>query len=259
MVYLLSLLVFCLMQFSLEERRRIILKLFADGVPPMAIAKQTGIGKSSVYRALKFFGIGLTEITKVTPEMEQFIIELYQSGVGCIKICDKLKIPRTRKNLVYRVLERNNVACRGKIISPFLGLVDEIISLYNEGYSSTVIAEMLDISRSTAKKFIRQNCQVRSRIFPAVRNRKERDRLFLEEMDCFNAVAYLEWRSSDKRIPLDDFKQSAYCSALRAAEIWEGRASYRTYACKCIRYGFLALYRQHKKIGRLGTWEEDGI
>ncbi len=244
---------------DIQSRRAIILKLFSEGVEPMEIARQTGIGKSSVYRALKFFGFGLTESSKLTPEMERFVIEQYQSGAGCIRICDRLKIPRTRKNLIYGVLKRNNVACRGKIISPFLGLVDEITSLYNQGYSSTAIAETLNISRSTAKKFIRQNCKVRSRIFPAVRNRKERDELFLKEIDLFNAVAYLEWKDSDKRIPLDDFKQSAYCSALRAAEIWEGRASYRTYACKCIRYGFIALYRQHKKIARLGVREQHAI
>lgn len=170
---------------------------------------------------------------------------MYASGIGAKLICDRLGIERTRSNIVYKVLAKKGIDTRKKPISPLLFLIPKIVDLYQQGLGCTTIATTLEISKSAATKYIAKYCNVRPKKHLPIRSRRERDRLFMSELDYFNRVAFCEWKSSDKRISFEDFKQSAYESGLRAAELWAEKATYRTYAVKCIKFGFLKLYKDN--------------
>ena len=232
-----------------------ILDLYHAGLSKVEIIKLTKISKTSVYRILAKNGFGKTKDTSLSATLEKQILNLYRLGFGSRLICDRLNIKKTRKNIIYKVLAKYDVDVRpqggSSSIKP---LIPKIVDLYEQGMGCKVIAKTLGISKSTATKYIKKYCKVRSKKRPSVRPKRERDKLFLAEIDYFNRVAYCEWRDSDKRISLEDFKQSAYVSALRAAELWTQKATFRTYAVKCINFGFLKLYKQNPKMMELENW-----
>lgn len=224
-----------------------ILELYKAGFSKVEIIEKTKISKTSVYRILKNNGFGQTKNSPLSTLEELEILNLYYSGLGSTLICDRLNIKRSRANIVYKVLAKYNVKVR-RASSPLYTLIPRIIDLYSTGMGCSTIALNLGISKSSATKYIKKYCKIRPRKRPSIRSRRERDKLFLTEIDYFNRVAYCEWRDSDKRIPLEDFKQTAYITGLRASELWSGRSTFRTYAVKCINFQFLKLYRQNPKL-----------
>ena len=221
-----------------------IIYLYQSGNSPSNIVKQTKISKTSVYRILAKQGFGRDK-TQLSNKTKDKIISLYLSGIGARSICDRVGLDRNRKNVVYKILKEKGIEIRKKTVSPLKAIIPKIQNLYQEGYGCTTISKKLKISKSTATKYIQKHCNVRPQKKPTIRCTRERDRLFLSELDYFNRVAYCAWYVSDRRIPLEDFKQSAYASAIRAAELWLGKATYRTYAVKCINFGFLKLYKEN--------------
>lgn len=91
--------------------------------------------------------------TKVTPEMEQQIVDLYNSGIGSPEIARKLKISR---NTVMRVLEKYNIKIRNfSKLTP--EIEKQIVDLYKSGESARKIGNRLQVSHGTVLNTLKKH------------------------------------------------------------------------------------------------------
>lgn len=89
---------------------------------------------------------------KLTPEIEQKIIELNSLGLGQRDIAKEIGLSR---QVIQDVYEKHNLTGlpNGKITKD---MGEKIIKLYNEGNSTPEIAKMFDLNRNTVQKFLKK-------------------------------------------------------------------------------------------------------
>lgn len=230
-----------------------VVELFHLGTKVSDISKETGIAAATIYRYLKKNNLQVRSYRRAPTEHTDEIIHLYRCGIGARIICRHFGLSDNRRLAIYNIIRANDVEVRAKNSPLDKDVVGEIKRLYEEGMSGGAISRELNIPLSTTKKYIRKQCDVRTRRRKSIRNKRERDLLFMEQYEFFEKLAIRQWRkTSYLKIPLEEFKQIAFLSGLRAAELWDSnkKASFKTYAKVWVIMAFKKLYSQNKRTER---------
>lgn len=232
-----------------------IIQLRQDGFSVADICSQLSIGKSTIYR---IFAEQEQKLTRPHHWLNlegraEEICSLYRLGLSVRSICDALGIARGNAKTIATLLRSKNVQIRPSATPKFLDLVESVVNLYLSGKGSTSIARDIGISKSSVRKLLMlAQVDIRPKRKPAIRGKRERDKLIASEFDYLNRIAISQLKSFDYRslgISLDDAKQTAMMAAIRAAELWEGKngGSFRTYAGVWIKFAILGLIKEQIK------------
>ena len=143
------------LQLTREERDRLVVELYKQGVPIEEIARRACINKATIYSILRRHGIEPQRKRRrsrsLTPEEEQRLVEEYERGAPVQELLEKYGISTTK---LYEILRRHGVKLRSKRRPSTRRRLteeelEEIRRMWEEGMSIYAIAKALNRPVST--------------------------------------------------------------------------------------------------------------
>lgn len=239
------------------ETKQQIVEMKASGIGVPEICKTLAIGKSTVYRILKELAPESTRPyeTASLDDKKEEILDLCAQGYGARRIKKILDL-RCSADSIWKFLQRFGVN-QGRR-KPSLRFQDDAIALYQSGHGCVTISRNLGLSKFATLSLLHEaHINLRPKRKPSVRDRRERDKLFLAHQNNFDRIAHqAAGRYLHLGITFEDFRQEIYVAALRAAELWraDGVATFRTYASRWAEFAVIGLVTaaiENKQITKL--------
>ena len=128
--------------FSLQEKKDQIVKLFKEGVTPIEIGSRLDCSKTYVYQVLEENGISRNrpkQESVITEEDEKDIAELYKDGKNATQLAVKYK---TSSEHIYEILKKQGVELRTKKPRISQDVLDNIISLTGQMMPKEIAAKL---------------------------------------------------------------------------------------------------------------------
>lgn len=151
--------------------RQAVKDCYDRGMSPKAIQKHLGIGKSTVWRALDFYGLTLRHRRK---RENQKVIDLYRAGLSGPQIVREHGIDKSR---VWKAMVRHGLypARRRAVLQKQKQLKLKIIALYRSGLNGLQITREYGIGRDYVWKTMVEHGLLAERIQRRKQKEKEKE------------------------------------------------------------------------------------